>query len=983
MLIVVPSSVITRNEVENMSAAKNWFISYKDQVPTIGLFQDSLIGAAKFTTDGVRFDKWHAMQGFAHVNTTTERNVIFDKQNYTSREVISKILPKVNLTGKKPSYYMQQYTPYISYNPQNIKVEIDRGELNKGILDKKTVGQDSSGSLFQVINNTYGPEKAMETIFSMQQCISNFQLYQGFTVGMEDINLPEYVTKNIKENIVKMLDDARDITKKYNDRKLYAPIGRTLESYYEELVVASLNPGDEFVTPILGYVDIDTNGIVELVIHGSKGKLPNIISINGAIGQQDVNGFRAPKQFGWKRTSPYFTRYDMEPEANGYISQSFREGVPSKTFIFVAQEARHGLTNNALSTSVSGEQNRTAIKNLESLLTSCTRSLNIDNKIIQIIYADTGVDPRKLVSVRFPTVLISDDEFKKSYKAELKDIPTKFRNKQVEKLLDEEFKNLESDREEYRRMFFKVENYDFKYLFTDEWNSPVNIYKIIEDVKFNNRDLLKENSLNPIQAIEQINELCRTLPYEYMNKAMLMIKAHIPEHFIKSTKMLQILIRSHLCIKKLIEDKITDSLLEIIIKDIVNIFGRSLIDYGMPMGIIAAQCVSEPLTQFVLDSKHRSGVGGGTKTNPIVRYKEILSVKPTDKMKNPSMILRVEKEFENNKAAVQEIANHIEMLRLERFISKVQIFFEKYGNPIHPAYRNERAIVRSFETRHHGIKIPGDLLNWCIRFELNKEEMIFKSMTLETIILALKKEFKELFVVYTPENSSVIIIRCYIRSSLFKKLKSSKASEDIIKIMIAYMHEIRQTVIRGVNKILAAEVIEYVRSIEEKDGSISSGKIFAIGTNGSNIDDILKIKGLDLKYCVTDSLLEINELLGIEASRESIINELKIALKDISPIHCAVYADAMCYPGIITSIEKTGLNIREPNNVLLRSSYRYPVQTLEDAAETGILNTLYGISGPLCVGRPPNIGTTYSEILVNQQFVKKHTKTLDEKLSEL
>ena len=121
MLIVAPTSIITRNEVENMSAAKNWFISYKDQVPTVGLFQDSLIGCAKFTADGTNFDKWHAMQGFAHVNTTTERNVIFDKQKYTSREVMSKILPKVNLTGKKPSYYMQQYTPYINYNPKNIK----------------------------------------------------------------------------------------------------------------------------------------------------------------------------------------------------------------------------------------------------------------------------------------------------------------------------------------------------------------------------------------------------------------------------------------------------------------------------------------------------------------------------------------------------------------------------------------------------------------------------------------------------------------------------------------------------------------------------------------------------------------------------------------------------------------------------------------------------------------------------------------------
>ena len=78
------------------------------------------------------------------------------------------------------------------------------------------------------------------------------------------------------------------------------------------------------------------------------------------------------------------------------------------------------------------------------------------------------------------------------------------------------------------------------------------------------------------------------------------------------------------------------------------------------------------MTQHVLDSKHRSGVGGGSKTNVVVRVKEILGAKITDKMKNPSMNLRVKEYLETNKAAVQEIANHIEMLKFSRFISKFE-----------------------------------------------------------------------------------------------------------------------------------------------------------------------------------------------------------------------------------------------------------------------------------------------------------------------
>ena len=69
------------------------------------------------------------------------------------------------------------------------------------------------------------------------------------------------------------------------------------------------------------------------------------------------------------------------------------------------------------------------------------------------------------------------------------------------------------------------------------------------------------------------------------------------------------------------------------------------------------------MTQYVLDSKHRTGGGGGSKTGTIDRVKEILGAKETDKMKNPTMLIIPKEEFEENKNKVQEIANYIEMMQ--------------------------------------------------------------------------------------------------------------------------------------------------------------------------------------------------------------------------------------------------------------------------------------------------------------------------------
>jgi len=987
MLLIFPLGIMAKNEVSNMSSAYNWIINYKDQSSQIGLFQDTLIGSAVFTAAGINVNKWHAMQMFAHINTTINttsgKNISFDKQMYNSREIISMILPEVNLVDKKPKIYKSSYTPYISYNPEDIIVEIDRGKLISGILDKNTVGQQTEGTLFHIINNEKGPAKCMETIFALQQCINIFQLYRGFTVSIKDINISDTTAEKIAEKTAELIEESRKITKKLNKREIYPPIGSTLDSFYEYMQMAALEPGDDFVIPILEDVDFNSNGLVKLIFSGSKGKEGNLISINAALGQRTVNGYRPPKLCGFERTSPYFTRYDKEPKANGYIAQSFKEGIPSETFIFAAQESRHGQINNALSTSITGEQNRTAIKNLESLITSCMREVKRDNNIVQILYSDTGFDPRKLIKVKFPTVEISEKLFITKYKTTLKDINSRFRNKITESNLAKEWNKLQYDREEYRKIFFNVEKYDFSYLFTNGWKSPVNIYKIIKDVKYNYRELLGTEVLDPSMSIDKINILCKNLPYSYTNELQEKRKSFIPDHFNSATKLLSILIRSHLCIKNLIENKITNKLLDIIIELIKNTFSKSLIDYGVSCGIIAAQCISEPLTQHVLDSKHRSGVGGGSKTNVVVRVKEILGAKITEKMKNPSMSLRVVENLETNKTKVQEIANHIEMLKFSKFISKSELFFEAYKNPVHPARKHEKDLIINFEKRHKGIHIPGDLLKWCIRFELNKEEMIFKSMTLETIILTLKKMFKELYIVFNSENSQTIIIRCYIRASLFKISKTVKTGEDTIHYMIKYIDKISETIIRGISGIISAVIIEYTKTEILEDKSTHIIKRYGIATNGSNFKGIVNIKNLDLSRCITDSIIELTEVLGIEAGRESIINELRLAMQGISPIHCTIYADEMTSPGIISSIQRTGISIRENSNILLRSSFQCPVQTIEDAAENSIFNKIYGISSSLCVGVPPKIGTTYSKVIVNQEFINKNTKTLDQMLDDL
>jgi len=980
---IIPQNIQSRNECMTISKASRWFISPQKHAPAIGAFFDALIGLSEFTTTGVTVNKWHAMQMLVDVPAGTT-NLDFTKKMFTNREIISKLLPEINLTGKFPSMYKEQYANFLKYHPEDINIVIERGQLKSGVLDKATTGQDVAGSIFHIIANEYGNDIALETIYNLQQLIHKYFLYSGYTTGIADINISNEANVEIERRLATMILNSRKITQRLNSGKLIAPLGTSLKEFYENEQLGSLSPGDDFSYPILADIDVKSNGMARLILSGAKGKISNFISINGAIGSQTINGKRFPSQAGWGRTSPYFVRYDTEPEANGFVSMSFRKGVNSKVYQFLAGEARHGLISNALSTSVTGYQNRISIKNLESILIDNMRKATKGMNVIQPIYAECGLDPSKMEKVKFPTVMISDKEFSDTYRTNLAAFDKKFRNKQVEEILDDEFKQLKHDRDEFRRIHTRLEDHNPKeYVFTNQKHMAVNVYRIIEDVIYNYKDLVdsleeSERVLDPAYAVGLTRELCDNIGYVFYNEMQKKRKRRLPKYIVAATKMLQTLIRSYLCTSYLLKKGVINHLLDIIVQRIVSTYKKALIDSGYPIGILAAQCISEPMTQYVLDSKHRTGGQGGTKTNAIVRIQEILGAKDTETMKNPHMTIMVKHEYEMDKLKVQEIANHIEMIHFGRFIQDTRVFYEKYGKPSHPDYKHESRDIQDFEKLHYGVKIPGDLANWCIRFGLNKEELILKSMKLETVIFAIKRDYPELYVVYTPENADQVFIRCYIRNSMIKKF-----NDYLSDIVMFYANNVKSVIVRGIKDIIATSVIDATKNVLQPDGSYQIKKIYGIYATGSNTKDVLSNPYIDPYRTQSDSIEEVERVFGISAARNKIINEMMIALDGLNRIHCTVFADEMCYSGQVTNIQKTGLQKRENANVTLRVSFQTAIQVIQDAAVNGLIDRISGISGPLVLGTNPNIGTTYNSVVVNRSFIEANSKALEDIADDL
>ncbi len=986
MNVLCPSTVSARTEIKYTSAVANWSVGYKDAKPMMGCFMDALIGTSQITHDNVSMDRFHAMAVMSQVPEEIFP-VEFSKQIYTGRDIISMILPEdINYKGKA-FYYKKEWAKYPSlhYSPTEYDVVVERGVLKQGILDKTAVGQGSAGGIFHIIHNEYGAKRMLDVIYGFQQITTSFFYYSGFTVGLSDISLPQDILKKVNKKISTVVAESEILIQQMHEGKLLPPVGMTSRDYFQEQMKAKLESGDDLVELILNGIDSRTNGLYNLIFSGSKGKKDNILSILGNIGQQDIGGRRFIDQFSDGRSSIYFQRGDYSAEAGGYHITSYTQGIRQTSYIPATQEARNGLINIALSTSVSGEQSRKFIKSLESLYSNYHYNSVRNNKIIQPLYGESAIDPRKVEKIVFRGMMISGNEFKSTFKATTSMLASDYRNKKNQDILNEEYIQLTNDRNTYRNLEFMMESQNPGYLCKKSRYMPVNILKLVEKIshKYGFGDF-KKKKLNPISVINKVTQLCVSIGYSLLNPITEHNKMIIPSHIEKSLMLFKILIRTELCVASLLRAGIWDEPLDEIINTIKLGYSNALITPGTAIGIIAAQSISEPLTQFVLDTKHRSGAKG-KKTNVIVRIKELASAKPTDKMKYPSMTLFVKPIYQHDKQKVQEIANHIEMMSFGRFITSEYLFYDNYGEPVHPDFLGEKEKIKDFEKYNFGASKPSNITKWSILFRLNPEELVLKNMKMETIIHKIQDIFPDLYLVYSTQTSEELFIRCYIKGSWRKNPLFNIKAQDLDKIKVRQLLDIlKNMVIRGIDKIMTTEIISTVKSYVKDDGSISTKKVYVIVTEGTNLSECLGNPYLDRYNCHTDSIKETEEIYGIDIARQKIFSEFKSVTEEAAyDSHYSLIADEMTSTGKITPLERTGLDQREPNSILLRVSFHGPIQVITKAALNNKMEKIRDPSSSILMGQVPRLGTNYTSIILDEEFIQNNKVTAKNIIDEL
>ncbi len=141
---------------------------------------------------------------------------------------------------------------------------------------------------------------------------------------------------------------------------------------------------------------------------------------------------------------------------------------------------------------------------------------------------------------------------------------------------------------------------------------------------------------------------------------------------------------------------------------------------------------------------------------------------------------------------------------------------------------------------------------------------------------------------------------------------------------------------------------------------------WVIKTEGTNMQGVVQIEGVDVTRTVSNHILEIEKLYGIEAARNMIIKEAQKVLDqqglDVDSRHLLILSDLMCSTGAIQSIGRHGISGNK-SSVFARAAFEVTVNQLLDAGLYGEEERLLGIPENVIVGQIGPIGTGRVQVM--------------------
>jgi DNA-directed RNA polymerase subunit A" len=201
-----------------------------------------------------------------------------------------------------------------------------------------------------------------------------------------------------------------------------------------------------------------------------------------------------------------------------------------------------------------------------------------------------------------------------------------------------------------------------------------------------------------------------------------------------------------------------------------------------------------------------------------------------------------------------------------------------------------------------------------------------------------------------------------------KKLRGIDAKVENVSIKVT-LDDPSYKKLLDVNEILKDMKVKGIDGIKRIIIRNEPNEGYVIYSEGSNLEKVLEIEGVDPYRTTTNDIQAVGRTLGIEAARNMIIQEAFNTLSEqglnVDLRHIMLVADVMTTDGTIRAIGRHGVS-KEKESVLSRAAFEITVSHLLQAARRGETDQLGGVAENIIVGQPVNLGTGAVELVMKR-----------------
>jgi DNA-directed RNA polymerase beta' subunit len=395
-----------------------------------------------------------------------------------------------------------------------------------------------------------------------------------------------------------------------------------------------------------------------------------------------------------------------------------------------------------------------------------------------------------------------------------------------------------------------------------------------------------------------------------------------------------------------------------------------------------------------LNTFHFAGVASKSNvTRGVPRIEEILSLSAS--LKNPSLTVYLKPEDETDKDKANTYQYMLEHTKLEEIVKSVEICFDPDDlNTLIDEDKDTMAQYRDFENMIDECLGAGvaattnEKSKWIIRMIMDPETMLEKNITMDDVNFTLNNTYKdEVSCVYSDYNSEKLVFR--IRMNNILKNAASRAQKkaklnpldqsDQIYILKNFQDQLlNNIVLRGIKNIDKVILRKIKDNLVEKAGTFVKQDIWVLDTIGTNMLDVLGLDYIDPNRTYSNDIIEIFNVLGMEAARQAIYNELADVIEFdgtyLNYHHMALLCDRMTFTQKMISIFRHGIN-NDDIGPIAKASFEETPEMFLKAARHAELDMMRGISANVMCGQEGLFGTASFQVVLDLNEMIK----LDEK----